>query len=360
MAREIRPFLGAVKTPRRILVALLATAGLALASPASAYVIRETEDGAPVRWPTRDVSYVKDTSLAAVQGIDAALATAAEAWSARARVNLTIAPEPADLVPGFDGKNGIFFGGWSFLPGQLAVTVVTYDEASGRVLDADVILRPDVDLQGTPGADEAKSYNLLRITSHELGHSLGLGDETDNTKAVMYLYTRPNDASKQTPTADDLAGIRVLYNMKQPDRTGGGGCSAAGARDYGGVALLGLVAALAVASRRRRVGLGIGVAGLTLALSNDVASAGERRDASLRVADATTEVRGGLFVTRVELEPADCARACPRVSAWVPGGRAHGLRQIVAHAPAPERGATFTATQVEALAPLYARPSPRR
>lgn len=349
-----------MKPIRRIWPALLVAAGVALASPASGYVIRETEDGAPVRWPSRDVSYVKDRSLAAVEGVDAALATAAEAWSARARVNLTIAPEPAEIVPGFDGKNGVFFGGWSFLPGQLAVTVVTYDEATGRVLDADVILRPDVDLQGTPGANEAKSYNLLRIVSHELGHSLGLGDETDNTKAVMYLYTRPNDASKQTPTSDDLAGIRVLYNMKQPDRSGRGGCSASGARDWGGVALAAAACALAiVVSRRRRVGVGVGVgvAGLALALSSDVASAQDRGGGSLRVAAATTEVRGGLFVTRVELEPAECTSACPRVSAWVPGGRAHGLRQIVSHAPVPERGSTFSALQIEALAGLRARPS---
>lgn len=322
--------------PRRALALVLAgAAGLAPAS-ASAFVTRSTDDGAPVRWPSRDVSYVRDRSLLAIEGADAALATAAQGWSARAKVTLAIAPDVADLAPGLDGKNGVFVGGWAFTPGQLAVTVVSYDERTGRVLDADVVLRDDVKFSATPTQDREKTYDLVRILSHELGHSLGLGDELANTKSVMYLYTRPNDASKRVPTADDVAGIRALYKMAQPDPAGGG-CAAGGALETGAPVLLGLavIGGLALARRRR---LGVVALGLGIGLAASPGAARAGGGDGLRVVSTDAEGHGGVVWTRLALEPDGCNKSCPTVTAWVPGGKLGAVRQVVSHTPAPEVG----------------------
>lgn len=324
---------------RRALAATLVAASALAPSAASAFVTRSTDDGAPVRWPSRDVSYVRDRSFVPIEGGDAALATAAQGWSARAKVTLAIAPEVAELAPGLDGKNGIFVGGWAFTPGQLAVTVVSFDDRTGRVLDADVILRDDVKFSPTPTDDKEKTYDLVRILSHELGHSLGLGDELVNTKSVMYLYTRPNDASKRVPTADDVAGIRALYKMAQPD-PGAGGCAAGGSFVTGAPVFLGLAAigALALARRRRLAVVALGL-GVGLAATPGAARAGDGE--GLRVVVAEAEGHGGIVWTRLELEPDGCTTSgasCPRATAWVPGGKLGAVRQVVSHTPAPAVG----------------------
>jgi hypothetical protein len=58
------------------------------------------------------------------------------------------------------------------------------------------------------------NYDLMTVTAHEFGHSLGLGESTVST-AVMYgTY----NGIKQALASDDIAGIQSIYGTRQFDQ----------------------------------------------------------------------------------------------------------------------------------------------
>ena len=61
---------------------------------------------------------------------------------------------------------------------------------------------------------EAGKMDLDNIVTHELGHSVGLGDLYESTcgEQTMYGYASTGETKKQTLEAGDIAGIVSLYN----------------------------------------------------------------------------------------------------------------------------------------------------
>ena len=57
------------------------------------------------------------------------------------------------------------------------------------------------------------AYDLMTVAIHELGHALGLGESTDPAAAMYGTYI----TTKQALDADDISGIRSIYNARQPD-----------------------------------------------------------------------------------------------------------------------------------------------
>lgn len=57
------------------------------------------------------------------------------------------------------------------------------------------------------------TYDLMSVALHEFGHSLGM-DHSTISQAVMY-YTY--GGQKQLLTNDDIAGVRSIYDARQPD-----------------------------------------------------------------------------------------------------------------------------------------------
>ena len=53
----------------------------------------------------------------------------------------------------------------------------------------------------------------MTVAIHELGHALGMGHSTDSAAAMYPAYT----TTKQAVTADDIGGIRTIYNSRQND-----------------------------------------------------------------------------------------------------------------------------------------------
>lgn len=166
----------------------------------------------------------------------------------------------------------------------IAVTTVTYDVDSGKILDADIELA-DWDGQGselrTPpsngwyftcgddvpqcsryGEDRCTFIDLRNTLTHEAGHFVGLAhvaDTTANRAVTMYPNTGPGDVAKRDLSADDVAGVCAIYPAG--DRTptcvasedGGCGTPARDARGAigDGLLLAGAVGTLAAARRRR-------------------------------------------------------------------------------------------------------------
>ncbi len=360
--------------------------------------MKKTSRGELVHWEERTVKYTIDPSVdrAVVQGTDATLA-AMESWSGTVGApDLEVAPVDATspTSPGFDQKNGVFYmsGGYAPAGRALAITVLTYDNTTGKILDADVIFNgvysfQVLDAPGAPGftkesptaahpsntdgighdtetsIDRSRDsvYDLHHVIAHELGHSLGMNDETGRKDALMYRYSVPNDASIRQPAADDIAGLAELYSTKLEAH--GNGCGSAtvapkkpssSATHAAMVATFGLLLFLvlrAKSDRRARVGFVLAAAAATITLvptlsgksGAGVARASESvaiGHARAKVLATSTAIENGLFKTSYKLETTTCrAATCPKAGHGITwGGTVGNITQEVGGYYAPSDG----------------------
>jgi hypothetical protein len=365
-------------------VAALAGTSLVLtcAGNANAFVTKRTQLGAPVHWQTAHVSFVLDDGLvAAVSGASPAIAAAAQGWSGVSGAPLlSVAPGPGGTQPKVDGTNTILFAPQGYAPAgnALAITVLSYDESTGAIVDADIVVNgmhafavlasgataprgaAPVATEGSSGtASPHDVFDLQHVVAHEVGHALGLGDEPTEPSDLMYPYTLPEDASVRWPASDDLAGIDSIYAGSPGGSSGGcGGASVAGtrpnARDaWEAWALLAIAGAWRFSRRGARAILPCAAACVVfigdphparstpdpVARANPAGlTARAAVDATARVTHVDTTNVHGVFETVVELAPERCARSdrCPariRAHAW--GGTLGGITQVVGETPAP-------------------------
>lgn len=380
---------------------------------ASAYVVKKTSKGELVHWEQRSVSYTLDPSLDG-NVFDAVLATksAMTTWSGSVGAPDLhgMAPDSdSPTKPGFDSKNGIFFmkGGYAPAGRALAITVLTYDNASGRILDADIIFNgsykfavlaaanaeePPTLLQAgltkisntdgishvqeeTPSGDQS-IYDLQHVIAHELGHSLGMNDEMEKKEALMYRYSAPYDATMRAPASDDIAGLAELYSTKL--EATGNGCGNATvapkkptmqASQLAMLATLGLLFFLVLrgrSDRRARFAFVAAAAVAAYGLLPDVtkSNAGIAKaeglapgQARAQVTSATTSMEAGIFKTTYTLATTVCrAASCPKLGhGMVWGGVAGNVRQEVGGQFAPQTGDAVDVSFKElpnALAPM--------
>jgi hypothetical protein len=255
---------------------------LGLPGTASAYEVRRTTSGLPVRWATPGVSFVIDPSVAqAAPGAVDAVVQAVAAWSAQ---DGTPSLSTTQGTPGgqvaVDGVNTILYAphGYARAGNALAITFVSFDEKTGDILDTDIVINgahafsifaagthapsgtlPVATESGSGGDDDsALKFDLQHVLTHEMGHALGLGDVTDDAADVMFAYTTPDDASLRAPGSDDLAGVTELYadSVSSPQSTSGGcGASVAAKRvpsRDGWVAMVCMLGAVSWLAVRRR------------------------------------------------------------------------------------------------------------
>jgi Matrixin len=391
---------GAARSVLRAALAALTGAALLVGATgdAEAYSVKRTARGELVHWVERTITYTLDPSIdRAVAQATQATASAMESWSGTVGApELTASPpdESSPKTPAFDRQNGVFYmsGGYAPAGRALAITVLTYDNASGKILDADIIFNGAYPFQvldaghkpslataesataahpkNTDGVEhggetvversqEEVVYDLHHVIAHELGHSLGMNDEMGRKDALMYRYSAPNDASIRQPASDDIAGLAELYSTKL--EANGSGCgsatvapkkpssTASHAAMFATFGLLLFLVLRARSDRRARVGFVLAAAAATIAFvpslsgKHGVARASESRvvgHARAKVLSTTTAIENGLFKTRYEVATKSChAASCPKTgsgAAW--GGTIGNITQEVGGYYAPAGG----------------------
>jgi hypothetical protein len=370
-------------------------AALTATSAASAYSVKKTSHGDLVHWETNTVSFTIDPSVEAnvSAGVNAT-ETAMKSWSgSEGAPDIEVISRDANspTAPSFDRKNGVFFavGGYEPAGRALAITVLTYDNASGKILDADVVFNgsyqfrvlgtqtldsaqlPKASLVGSDTvtheetADEGDPesiYDLHHVVAHELGHSLGMNDEMGNKSALMYRYTAPNDASLRAPATDDLTGLAELYE-NAPKSTDQGGCGSDtvspkkpshDATNGAMAATLGLLLFLVIRAKRdRRAKAAFVLAaacaafalvprlqGKGVARASEPVSAMNLGHARAKVLSTSVAIENGLFKTQYELATTTCrANVCPKSGRGVTfGGTIGNITQEVGGYYAPSNG----------------------
>lgn len=156
-----------------------------------------------------------------------------------------------------EGGCGNLYDCWEFGPGTIALTTTTFEEDSGRIVDADIefneanYLFTSVD-EPPCDPDQVRSScvatDLQNTATHEIGHLLGL-DHTPVENATMYRSAPLGQTSKRSLARDDVEGLCAIYPeggvATQCDGSSvhdgnGCGCAATGPEGLGLVGLGGL------------------------------------------------------------------------------------------------------------------------
>jgi hypothetical protein len=134
---------------------------------------------------------------------------AAQAWEAVANVNFGLVadggqPFGAPGLPQHDPRFGdIRIGAESLGPETLSLAIPTNPSLAGT-WTGDIILNSNYNFG--PGAN-----GLTAVMMHEIGHALGLGDNTADPNSVMYTYA--TNPAKQLD-ANDIAAVQAVYGAR--------------------------------------------------------------------------------------------------------------------------------------------------
>lgn len=177
-------------------------------------------------WVERDGSPRRDISHdEALDVIDRAFQTWEEAvcdGGENPFIVVTPQPEPAkSSLPEFDlapGNQNVWIFRDDVWPHQgighaLALSSVTFDADTGRILDVDVEVN-SAQFRITT-SEQGADADLESIATHEGGHFLGL-DHTQVPTATMYANYSPGNLDFRSLEPDDEAGICAIYPPDTP------------------------------------------------------------------------------------------------------------------------------------------------
>jgi len=203
---------------KRVLAGVLL---LAAAVSSWGYETLQTSSGTPLRW-SRSAFPVfyhinqagsDDVSFAPLRdAITASFGT----WQAvsTADVSFQLGSVTAQTRTGNDGVNLVrwYESEYPFEDSTLAVTVDTFNDVSGQLLDADINVN-GVNFRWSAGGGMGV-FDVQNVITHEAGHLLGLGHSTVPA-STMYADASPGETSKRTLHADDVAGLVFLYPLRE-------------------------------------------------------------------------------------------------------------------------------------------------
>jgi len=113
--------------------------------------------------------------------------------------------------PGRDGRNLLcWVEDWGYDPGELAVTTIWFDPATGRIREVDIEFNARNFIWPVSAA---ASSDLLEASLHEIGHLLGIG-HSFHPAAVMHGRRLPAGTRRIALTRDDLDALAFLYPVR--------------------------------------------------------------------------------------------------------------------------------------------------
>lgn len=200
---------------------------------------RAGDDGPSIAWDEREVVVRRSGASADLdaQAIDGVLGRSVATWALSGQctdVAPRVGPPTDTRIIGFDwaagsgspdNENIVVFRNddeddeldtWVHAMGALAITTVTWESHSGRLLDADIEVNDSrFHFTACDPGECAIDFDLENTITHELGHVLGL-DHSAAGSATMYASAPRADLSKRDLDPDDVDGICAIYPAGEP------------------------------------------------------------------------------------------------------------------------------------------------
>jgi predicted Zn-dependent protease len=213
---------------------ILLRARLAPTSIKPAVAPKTTPSGELVRWHARSVAIVVDPSLAALDHDPVgAVSAAVDAWRASgARLPQVTVERGSGSEVSAPGRCLISYvrDPREDVGARIAVTALSYDEDTGSLVTASILLNgASHAFSRLDEGEPSTAYDLESVLVHELGHALGLSDDTDDREAVMYVSSTAGATGKRQLTTMDEQAIVALYESEPVEDPPPPGC-AVGAR----------------------------------------------------------------------------------------------------------------------------------
>lgn len=193
---------------------LIAALIFLIPNAAYAYTQKYTSTGRLVRWSRSPIELTvvrvdNCRSCPDETEVFGSLQRAASTWNEiPTSPNINIIERSGNPEWDIDGVNGVYLvRDWPFSFRALAITLTSYNENTGELIDTDVIINGEM-LFGFSG--ERNRYDLDTVLTHELGHVLGL-DESSVPGATMFPNTRKGETDRRELSTDDVDGIMSLY-----------------------------------------------------------------------------------------------------------------------------------------------------
>jgi hypothetical protein len=110
----------------------------------------------------------------------------------------------------YDGKNSVSFGNYD-TSGVIAVTVTWYNRFTRVAVESDILF--DTDYAWGDATVVSGVMDLQNIATHEIGHTIGLGDMYDGvcSAVTMFGYSGYGDVEKRTLEQPDITGLQKIY-----------------------------------------------------------------------------------------------------------------------------------------------------
>ncbi len=187
-------------------VRLMATSGVATRSFTVGFAVLGNQ------WIERVVSYYVNENTSDLTGEAAIIRRAIETWN-QSGADFTMAYSGASSASGSggqDGKNDIFFTG-SLGTGYLAMNELWYD-SSGNFTESNLMIS---DTWRWADGDGNDVIDLETVVLHELGHTVGLGDQYMSRDRVMGAYV---GSARRSLSSYEVNGAVHLYGASSRGR----------------------------------------------------------------------------------------------------------------------------------------------
>jgi predicted Zn-dependent protease len=206
---------------QKLSMVLCMAALIGLPMKASAFSLKTTESGVPVRWQQARVELRIDPRLEqafGAQAVKRAAVVAGDAWRGLANAPDVViadgAPAPYDAN---ERNNGIYLlAEWPFEHDQVAMTITSYT-TYGEIVGVDILVNGTRAFEMLPEpSNGAAQHDLAAVLTHEIGHALGLAHSHEDPDATMYPHIRAGETHQRSLSADDEAAIEQAYAAAMP------------------------------------------------------------------------------------------------------------------------------------------------